>query len=96
MHINRSKVFKLLFFAFFLIFLLIMSFFLWRSSSSRREKTVPIAMALDDGYLYPTIVSITSMMENAKKGTVYNLYINSAILRPSYWTSLLRVLPFAD
>lgn len=52
-----------------------MSFFLWRSSSSRREKTVPIAMALDDGYLYPTIVSITSMMENAKKGTVYNLYI---------------------
>ncbi|MDO4199337.1 MAG: glycosyltransferase [Clostridia bacterium] len=39
------------------------------------KKHVPIAMALDDGYLYPTIVSITSMMKNKNKNIVYDYYI---------------------
>ena len=33
---------------------------------------IPIAMALDDGYTYPTIVAITSIMENSYKKTKYN------------------------
>ncbi len=40
-----------------------------------KTKPIPIAMALDDGYLYPTIVSITSMMENSHENTNYDFYI---------------------
>ncbi len=36
---------------------------------------IPIAMAMDDNYVYPTIVSITSAMENAREGTEYSFYI---------------------
>ena len=36
---------------------------------------VPIAMAADDNYTYPTLVSITSLMENSKKSTLYDIYI---------------------
>ena len=36
---------------------------------------IPIAMALDDGYLYPTIVAMTSIMENSKDTTLYDFYI---------------------
>ncbi len=36
---------------------------------------VPIAMAADDNYTYPTLVSITSLMENSKKDTHYDIYI---------------------
>ena len=36
---------------------------------------IPIAMSLDDGYLYPTIVAITSILENSYKSTKYDFYI---------------------
>ena len=36
---------------------------------------IPISMALDDGYIYPTIVSITSIMINSNKNTKYIFYI---------------------
>ncbi len=36
---------------------------------------VPVAMAMDDNYLYPTIVAITSAMYNADAGTQYSFYI---------------------
>ena len=39
------------------------------------EKPIPVAMALDDGYVYPTIVSITSMLENADTDRGYSFYI---------------------
>lgn len=39
------------------------------------KKHVPIAMALDDGYLYPTVVSITSMMKNKNRNIIYDYYI---------------------
>ncbi len=71
---NRTKVFKLLL-VFFAVILCGTGFFVWKFLSADNKKVVPIAMALDDGYLYPTIVSITSMMENAKKDTVYDLYV---------------------
>ena len=40
-----------------------------------QNRHIPIAMALDDEYLYPTVVSITSMMKNKSKNTVYDYYI---------------------
>ncbi len=40
-----------------------------------KKNHIPIAMALDDGYTYPTIVSITSMMENKNRNTVYDFYV---------------------
>lgn len=36
---------------------------------------IPIAMALDDGYTFPTIVAITSIMENSYSYTNYIFYI---------------------
>lgn len=36
---------------------------------------IPVAMAMDDNYVYPTIVSITSAMENANEETEYSFYI---------------------
>ena len=32
-------------------------------------------MALDDRYIYPTVVVITSIMENANKNILYQFYI---------------------
>ena len=37
--------------------------------------TIPIAMAADDNYTYPTIVSITSLVENSSAETNYEIYI---------------------
>ena len=39
------------------------------------KKHVPIAMATDDNYVLPTIVSMTSMLENANKNSFYNCYL---------------------
>ena len=39
------------------------------------ENTVPIAMAADNNYTYPTIVSITSLMTTSKSTTHYDIYI---------------------
>ena len=36
---------------------------------------IPISMALNNKYIYPTIVSITSILENANSYTNYNFYI---------------------
>lgn len=36
---------------------------------------IPIAMAMDDNYVYPTMVSITSAMENINEGNEYSFYI---------------------
>ena len=45
------------------------------SQLSAQENVIPIAMAADDNYTYPTLVSITSLMENSKKDTHYDIYI---------------------
>lgn len=37
--------------------------------------SIPIAMALDENYIYPTIVSITSALENSNYGSKYDFYI---------------------
>lgn len=39
------------------------------------ENVVPTAMATDDNYILPTIVTITSIMENSKSTTKYDYYI---------------------
>ena len=39
------------------------------------NKGVPVAMALDDNYVFPTIVAITSAMENAHETNEYSFYL---------------------
>ena len=39
------------------------------------NKGVPIAMALDDNYVYPTVVAITSAMENKNPRSEYSFYV---------------------
>ncbi len=49
--------------------------FLVNANQITDEHTVPIAMAADDNYTYPTIVSITSLMVNSNEKTNYDIYI---------------------
>ena len=39
------------------------------------ESVIPIAMASDDNYVIPTVTAITSIMENSKRTTQYDIYI---------------------
>lgn len=41
----------------------------------KEVNTVPIAMALDENYVYPTVVAITSAMENSNCRAKYDFYI---------------------
>ena len=55
-------------------FLIFHVFRIYEKKSASHEG-IPIAMALDDGYTYPTIVAMTSILENAAKETKYDFYI---------------------
>lgn len=44
-------------------------------SDSGQAMNIPIAMSLDDGYLYPTIVAITSIMENSPERLTYDFHV---------------------
>ncbi len=50
-------------------------FFKNNQQKNSESSNISIAMALDDGYLYPTIVAMTSIMENANKNTKYDFYV---------------------
>lgn len=50
-------------------------FFEEHDTGEKVNETIPIAMALDDGYTYPTIVAITSMMESKTSNSEYDYYI---------------------
>ncbi len=70
----------------FAVLALVCGIFVWNNKSkayAKPTKTIPIAMALDDEYLYPTIVSITTMAENKNGNTFYDFYI----MHPSEFTS---------
>ena len=58
-----------------ILFLIFFGGFFIKNHLDSEKKHVPVAMALDDGYLYPTVVSITSMMKNKNKNIVYDYYI---------------------
>ncbi len=47
------------------------------SQAAKDEKTprISVAMAADDNYLFPTIVSIVSIMENAKESSKFDFYL---------------------
>ena len=53
----------------------------WESYCSFNEEApatksvIPIAMASDDNYVIPTVTAITSIIENAKRTTRYDIYI---------------------
>lgn len=44
-------------------------------AKQKATHNVPIAMALDENYVYPTVVSITSAMENSNYKANYDFYI---------------------
>ncbi|MDO4199338.1 MAG: glycosyltransferase family 8 protein [Clostridia bacterium] len=46
-----------------------------KNTKTDKISSIPIAMALDDEYTYPTIVAITSVMENKNPETKYDFYI---------------------
>lgn len=50
-------------------------FFEEHDTGEKVNESIPIAMALDDGYTYPTLVAITSMMESKTSNSVYEYYI---------------------
>lgn len=50
-------------------------YFIGSLKSEKSQKIVPIAMAADNNYTYPTIVSITSLMTNSKSTTHYDVNI---------------------
>lgn len=45
------------------------------SSTKTIAENIPIAMASDDNYVYPTAVAITSILENANKNTKIEIYL---------------------
>lgn len=46
-----------------------------KTQEATELKNIPIAMAADDNYTYPTIVSITSLIINSKNDTSYDIHI---------------------
>ena len=54
------------------LFILVSSVF---SVNVYAKKPIPIAMCLDDNYTLPTIVAMTSMLENVKEDTEYKYYL---------------------
>ena len=39
------------------------------------DEIIPIFMVLDDGYIYPIIISITSIIINSNKNAKFSFYI---------------------
>lgn len=84
---KESLKFKVFIVVLSLCFVTVSSFFLVSCSSQSEQEpnsatasatetsSVPIAMAADNNYTYPTIVSITSLMTNSNENTNYDIYI---------------------
>jgi lipopolysaccharide biosynthesis glycosyltransferase len=45
-----------------------------QDARANRETPIPIVIALDDNYLYPAVVSMSSMLQNANPETFYQIY----------------------
>ena len=60
------------------ILIFIFTFFLSKINivlADKEERVIPIAMATDNNYVYPTLVSVTSILENKNKDTKVNFHI---------------------
>ena len=66
-----KKLFIILMIPFFILILNLRNM----SYAGEIDKEIAISMATDNNYVLPTIVSMTSMLENIKQGTKYNYYI---------------------
>lgn len=49
--------------------------FTYRRTHADESQVIPIAMALDNNFVLPTVVAITSMLETAKEDTFYKYYL---------------------
>ena len=57
------------------VFLTIMGLSFFYVKETKAQNNISVAIAADDNYTYPTIVSITSLMTNSKDDTCYYVYI---------------------
>lgn len=56
----------------------LVAFFTFKTNAESKaptKNTIPIAMATDRNYVYPTIVAMVSMLENKKSNTYFDFYI---------------------
>ena len=73
---KKSSKFKLwLSFLVFITILTTVGFSFFYLKETKTNNNISVAMAADDNYTYPTIVSITSLMTNSKNDTYYDIYI---------------------
>ena len=54
---------------------LVIIFMTFNNHLSKRKIKIALSYATDNKYIYPTIVSITSLVKNAKNNIFYNIYI---------------------
>lgn len=71
----RGKIMKKLFIILIIPFFILILNLRNMSYAGEIDKEIAISMATDNNYVLPTIVSMTSMLENIKQGTKYNYYI---------------------
>lgn len=45
------------------------------ANDNSSKNVISVAMATDDNYIYPTIVSMTSLARNSNRNTIYHIYI---------------------
>ena len=45
------------------------------TNHKNKKNIIPIALSTDNNYIFPTIVTITSILENAAPLTYYDIYI---------------------
>ena len=50
------------------------------------SKRIPIFFACDDNFVKYTIVTLTSIIENASKDYLYNVHVLNSILKFSFWS----------
>ncbi|MDQ5983986.1 MAG: hypothetical protein RUMPE_01015 [Eubacteriales bacterium SKADARSKE-1] len=70
-----SKKFLVIIISVFLVIGSLICLRMFIDKTNSQQITIPIAMAADDNYTYPTIVAMTSILENAKPTTKYEFYV---------------------
>ena len=74
--LSRTKLWVIMALCMLVLFVGAAAFFFNNETKLDGQKSaVTVAMAADNNYTYPTVVSITSLMTNAKNTTHYDIHI---------------------